>query len=241
MLNQKQLVSVLVKTILHTGAFLIVAINSVSVFAAEGKELVEQQCVACHQVSLPEANSLNLSERIARQAPPLYFAGNKYKSEWLEKWLQSPTAITPTGGGYWALHVHVTDEGDAIKTNEIKAHLKLSSKDAKTASEYLMTLKPNTHLIKKDEYKAGSASKMLAEKDFRKFKGCGACHQDQAGFGGVTGPELYSAMKRLQPEYIASYIRNPAAWEPRTMMPNKQLNDASIYQLMNYLLLLGGE
>jgi mono/diheme cytochrome c family protein len=241
MLNQKQFVSFIFKIFVHTGTFLMIAIYSMSTYASEGKGFVEQQCTACHQVSLPAANSLNLSERISRKAPPLFYAGNKYQKEWLTAWLQNPKPITPSGGGYWALHVHVTDEGDFVKTNEIKPHVKLSSKDAKNVSDYLITLTPNTQLIKKNEYKVANVSKMLAEKNFRKFKGCGACHQDEAGYGGVTGPELYTAMKRLQPEYVASYIRDPTAWEPKTMMPNKHLNDASIYKLMNYLQLLGGK
>ena len=76
---------------------------------------------------------------------------------------------------------------------------------------------------------------MLAKKDFRKFKGCSGCHRDTPDFGGVTAPELYTAMNRLQPNYVASYIANSRAWDPHTLMPVRDLNDASILKLMNYL------
>lgn len=202
---------------------------------------MEAECAACHQLSKPSTDSMTLSERIERKAPPLFYAGNKYQEAWLISWLQKPVNITPTGGAYWAKYVHVTDEGDAIKKNEINPHLSLDAKQAKAVSAYLMKLKPYSNLIKEGEYQSATVSKMLGEKDFRKFKGCGACHQDEKGFGGVTGPELYTATKRLQAEFIASYIRNPVMWEPTTMMPNKQLNDTSIYKLMNYLESLGGQ
>lgn len=223
------------------GVLLLVIFFSNNAYGSEGKQVLENQCMSCHQISMPETDEQTLAKKMSRLAPPLFYAGNKYKEKWLLKWLQEPKSITPSGGGYWARYVHVTDEGDLIKNSEIKPHMKLDKKQASQVSEYLMSLKPYSHLLRNNEFKEASVPKMLGENDFRKFKGCGSCHQDEPGYGGMTGPELYSAMERLQAEYVASYIRNPEQWDPVTMMPNKQLNDASIYKLMNYLRLLGGE
>lgn len=207
-------------------------------FAGDGGGLVETRCSSCHRIRVPEAVTLTLQERMTRKGPPLYFAGHKYRQEWLEEWLQDPVRITPAGGDYWANSVVVTPEGDEIDPARLDDHMAVSEDDAVAISNYLMTLTPYPNLIQKGEYSPGSVPRMLAEKDFRKFKGCIACHQDENGFGGVTGPELYTAMERLQPEYIASYIRNPTAWEPRTLMPDKALNDEPIYRLMHYLNML---
>jgi len=54
----------------------------------------------------------------------------------------------------------------------------------------------------------------------------------------LSGPELYTAGKRMQPEFIASYIRSPQAWDPLIWMPNKHVTDANIQKLVNYLELL---
>ena len=203
--------------------------------ALDGRKLAEDSCGSCHRLDQPDRNTLTLAERETRDGPPLYFAGHKYREDWLEHWLQQPQTITPAGGGFWTKVVIVTDEGDEIDESKLTGHPEVSAEQAQAIAGYLSTLKPFPELIRDGEYKPGKAPRALAEKDFRKFKGCVACHRDEPDFGGVTGPELYTAMNRLQPEYIASYIRNPVAWEPKSLMPNLHLKDAPIHKLMNYL------
>lgn len=70
---------------------------------------------------------------------------------------------------------------------------------------------------------------------FDKFLGCIACHRISPNYGGLSGPELYTAGERLQPAFMASYIRSPQAWDPKIWMPNKHVNDARIQQLVHYL------
>ena len=77
--------------------------------------------------------------------------------------------------------------------------------------------------------------------NFDKFWGCMACHLIEPEYGGLSGPELYTAGKRLQPEFMASFIRNPQAWEPKTWMPNKEVNDSSILKMVRYLDVLSKE
>lgn len=215
--------------------FLFFAVSLSAAEAADGKQLLMDSCSNCHQIDMPDKASLTLQEKINRKGPPLYFAGHKYQQAWLENWLQHPRRITPSGGNYWANAVVVTDEGDEIDENKLTAHIAVNQQQAIAITQYLLALKPFPDLIREGEYTPGKVPRMLAAKDFRKFKGCVACHRDEEDFGGVTGPELYTAMKRLTPEYIASYIRNPTAWEPRSLMSNSHLNDAPIYKLMNYL------
>ena len=57
----------------------------------------------------------------------------------------------------------------------------------------------------------------------------------QPDFGGVSGPELYTAWDRLKPAFVASYIADPVAWDPHTLMPGGDLNDAAVAKLANYL------
>lgn len=200
---------------------------------ADAAEQVNQQCGSCHQLQTPASQTLQ--EKMQDKAPTLHYAGHKYQPQWLQDWLQNPRPITPSGGSYWADNVVVTDEGDEVDESKLQAHVSLDAETAEKVTAYMMTLQPYPHLIGENDYLPKKVPLLFAQKDFRKFKGCAACHRDEADFGGVTGPELYSAMQRLQPAYIYSFTANPTAWEPHTMMPQKQLNEASVLKLMNYL------
>ena len=44
----------------------------------------------------------------------------------------------------------------------------------------------------------------------RKFSGCLACHEIEPDYGGVTGPEVYTISKRLQPDLYLQLFEEPA-------------------------------
>jgi hypothetical protein len=121
-----------------------------------------------------------------------------------------------------------------VDTATIKDHMALSKPDAVAVAAELMKLKQHDDLIAKEKIEPGSDSKMMGEMMFDKFLGCMACHQIEPDFGGLSGPEVYTVADRLQPEFIASFMRNPQAWEPKTWMPNKHVSDANIKKLGYY-------
>ncbi len=177
---------------------------------------------------------------MAQKGPALFYAGTKYRREWLEEWLQKPTGIRPAGM-FSGNHTIVTDEGDEIDETTLLPHIKLSLADAKLAAEFLMTLTAKSDLVKTGEYVPKPVSKRMGAMNFSKFKGCSSCHQDEEGYGGVSGPELYTAYSRMKPDFIVSYIRNPVAWDGVSLMPHVELKDKEIYKLVNYLKLISGE
>jgi len=197
-----------------------------------GKKLYEEACVACH--SIADNSNITLTERLNEKAPSLFYAGNKFNALWLESWLSSPKLIRP-GGHFFLDKVKVTEDGDIIDESKLTAHLSVKPEQAKYLTEYLMAQTPKSDLIALEKVTLGKVNRTLGGKDFNKFKGCGSCHQDEDGYGGVSGPELYTSIERLQPEFIASYIRTPEKWDPKTLMPNRHLNDVSIKKLLNYL------
>lgn len=193
---------------------------------------VASQCGICHQLKGPA--DATLATRHTRKGPPLFYAGNKFRKDWLAQWLVEPVRIRPTGDTPMS-HVKSTPKGDAIDEGKLVDHPKLSPDEAAKISDYLMSLKPNDDLTAAETFTEANVSPRMGAMDFVKFKGCGGCHMDTAKDGGVSGPELYTGWRRLQPEFIASYIRDPIAWEPRSLMPNKHLKDAPINKLVNYL------
>lgn len=201
----------------------------------EGKNLYEEACAACHSIS--NNSNITLSQRLEERAPTLFYAGNKFNPDWLESWLINPKRLRP-GGHFFLDNVIVTEDGDAIDESKLTEHIAVNAVQAKQLTEYLMAQTPKSDLIALENVTLGKANRALGEKDFHKFKGCGSCHQSEDGYGGVSAPELYSSMNRLQPAFISSYIRYPEKWDPKTLMPNRHLNESSIEKLLNYLNLI---
>lgn len=207
---------------------------------AGGADIVNNQCAQCHALERPDFDAAGIEERLQRKAPPLYFAGNKYREEWLNSWLTSPSTIHPAG--YFPQTAMTnTSQGDRLNPEALHKHQALDAATAKTVAAYLMSLRPYDDLVAQDKYTAGTVSARMGQMDFRKFKGCNACHQDAEGEGGVSGPVLYNAWLRLQPAYLSSFISNPTAWDPNTAMPVPQMNEAAAHKLVHYLRVIGGE
>lgn len=207
---------------------------------ADGAATAQQQCAACHALTEPDFAALGIAERLERKAPPLYYAGNKYRAEWLQQWLQEPQRIFPAGYFPNAALIS-TEEGDIVDTANLPQHLALDAATAEEVSAYLMTLRARDALVADLSYTEGKQALRMATMDFRKFKGCDSCHQDAAGEGGFSGPVLYNAWQRLQPTYMLSFIKDPRAWDTNTIMPRMEMTDAAVSKLVDYLRMTGGE
>lgn len=207
-------------------------------WADSGMDILKNQCSSCHNLTGPAPRTLK--ELWARKGPDLFYAGNKYRKEWLVQWLQKPTGIRPAGE-FYEDHIKPGPKRDVVDPSTLKPHMALSAADAQAVADTLMTLKPESELIAKEKIEEGTISKSMGEMAFDKFQGCIACHRIEPDYGGLSGPELYTAGKRLQPEFIASYIRSPQAWDPKIWMPNKHVSDGNIQKLVHYLEVLSKE
>lgn len=204
--------------------------------AAAGE--AESRCGGCHALTEPDIATRGIAERLEREAPPLWYAGNKYKEGWLAAWLQAPVTIFPVG--YFPnAAIRQTPEGDVPDPDKLHRHEPLPAELAATVAAELMALKPHDELIAAVSYAPGTLALRMGTMDFRKFKGCQSCHQDAEGEGGFSGPELYTAWQRLQPEYMASFIADPKAWDANTIMPRMDMNEAAVNKLVDYLRLIG--
>ncbi len=205
--------------------------------AAAEAQFVLNNCASCHVLTQTEKDTLQ--SYMSRKGPDLYYAGNKYREAWMVKWLQNPQRIRP-GGMFFGNHTEVTDEGDVIKEGSLPdpVHVKLSKEDAQDSAAYLMTLTAKSDLLAEENYTPKKISKRMGAMNFSKFKGCSSCHRDRPDYGGVSGPELYTAAERLQENFMTSYIRNPQVWESKSLMPNRHLPDKEVSKLVDYLKLL---
>lgn len=196
-------------------------------------------CGSCHALARPDFAKLGIAERLERKAPPLWYAGNKYREGWLAQWLQSPTTIF-SAGYFPNAAIRSTPEGDVPDPEKLHKHGALPKAEAEAIADELMALKPHDALIAAVKYEPGTVARRMGSMDFGKFKGCQACHQDEAGKGGLSGPEMHTAWQRLQPAYIVSFITDPRAWDANTIMPRMEMNEAAVHKLADYLKVIGG-
>ncbi len=201
-------------------------------------DTLPEECLSCHAISSKPPQTLN--ELWQRKGSDLSSAGIKYKQEWLVQWLQNPVRIRPAGM-FYANHIVKGKKLDEIDATSLVKHPQLSAEDAKRVSKVLMTLKQNQQLVKMGDYQSGTISMTMGEMTFDKFKGCLACHQIEPGYGGLSGPEVYTAARRLQEDYLISFMRDPQAWEPKSIMPNKHLKERDLQKIVHYLRALSKE
>jgi cytochrome c1 len=50
-----------------------------------------------------------------------------------------------------------------------------------------------------------------------------------------VGPDLTDAWKRLNPDWMVQWIKNPQAFEAATLMPNLGVSDAEAIAIVAYL------
>ncbi len=202
------------------------------------KAFVEKYCGACHDLSGPAAKTVK--ELWQRKGPDLFYAGAKYKRDWLAKWLATPRRLRPAGYFYFQ-NIKAGKKRDVADKMLLKPHMSLQPDEINKVVDYLMSLQAKPTSLKAGEFKNGSISISFGEMVFEKFNGCSACHEIEPGYGGLSGPEMYSAAKRMQEDYLVNYIRNPQAWNPKTLMPNNHVAEANIQKIVQYLIALSEE
>lgn len=190
---------------------------------AEGKKAFDaNKCALCHQVEGP-AKEKTIKDQLAKKGPELWYAGSKFKSGFLEKWLASPQPIRPLA------YNSVTDRnrGD---------HPRLSPKDAVEVAAYLMSLKSPE--VKPIGIQAAESPK--GRIIFLKKQSCYGCHSMRVRgkmAGGLSGPSFVGAFERLNPDWVYSYLKNPKAFKPVKMMPvySGILNEAEMKEVASYV------
>lgn len=229
----------------------IVSLPSYAAAKPDAQEIINTRCAYCHDMKGPAPQSIR--ELWKRDAPDLFFAGNKYQRSWLVAWMQKPVRIRPAGVNYLrAINSTPTTLLDTKKGRKYDIlwgsylkplqHEVLNKGEAEAVADLLMGLTGNFALSANEHLDRGKAVTLdQGEVLFEKVYGCQSCHQIEPNYGGYTGPELYTAGKRLQPEFMLSYIKRPKSWDPKIWMPNLHVSDEHLQQLVNYLILLSKE
>ena len=190
------------------------------------KTIIEKLgCDGCHRFS-SNSNEKN------RTAPDLFFAGNKFKTDWLISFLQDPETIRP--GGFILSPNFLT----GAKT---KKHPTVSSREVNLLIDFLMKLTLDDFPEGKiDDAPLSKGQKAKAKIKFERTYGCTACHQAinlaKKPRGGISGPSLINAGNRLKGDWIYDKLKNPRKYEPKSRMPIFKLSEKDFISLTKYVL-----
>jgi mono/diheme cytochrome c family protein len=166
-------------------------------------------CLGCHHIAGQGGNI----------APNLAYEGSKVRSEWLLSFLKQPQKIRPL----------------------IQARMPtfpLTEHEAINLRNYIMTALLDDRVPKVSQVAQAITPDLAAqgEKLYWEKYPCFTCHQIQGKTGGAAvGPDLTDAWKRLNPDWMVQWIKNPQAFDPATLMPNLGVPDAEAIALVAYL------
>lgn len=194
----------LASTVSLAAAMLLVASAGQADPAAGEKLFTGKNCNGCHYTQGP-AQEKTIDDQLAKKGPELWYAGSKFQKAWLKGWLADPKPIRPL-------------KYNSLTEKNPGNHPKLSAADAGAVTDYLMTL--TTPEVKKGA--AGKGKKLKGKLVFMKKMPCKGCHQypkRKKVLGGLSGPSLVGASKRLNPDWIYAYMMKPKVFKPVKMMP----------------------
>jgi cbb3-type cytochrome oxidase cytochrome c subunit len=176
-----------------------------------GEVLEKYRCLVCHRIR-GKGGTL---------APDLSQEGSRVRQEWLVNYMKKPDTIRPI-------------------LVERMIPLKIPDADIRTLDAYFRT----TLVDSRVESLAGAVKGMrLGDSEtilrggklyFEKY-GCDACHQINL-IGGTIGPDLTNAGKRLRPEWVVQWLRNPKMFLKRSVEPVYAFPPREVEELTAFLL-----
>ena len=193
---------------------------------AEPEEIGANRCRECHRLSSKEKKS--------DKGPDLFYAGDKFYKNWLNKFLQSPTVIRE-------MNFFSGSDFLSEKANASGPHVALTKERAKRVANFLMTLRlPNLEAGKVNEEPLSKAESARAKMLFERSFGCISCHRalNLVGKvrGGVSGPSLVNSGLRLKPDWIFHWLKTPKKFMYKGRMPVFNLDEETTTRLTKYIL-----
>lgn len=197
-----------------------------------GRQLIARyNCIGCHQ--------LQDIDRPSMLGPDLTSVGTKVDRRWIYKWLKDPRTLTDADG-------NVTVDGVATNPRMPKFHL--SDQELRALSAYLSAQKAQpvapyrfNHRLVASVAKQGDAADHGQIRFNQMF--CVTCHAlavDRGGetslIGGDIGPELTKVGSKVNPDWLAAWLRDPQGYLQHTRMPQYQWSDQDMYEVTQYIL-----
>ena len=206
------------------GLFLLIAGGWIGGAEASPALVKEKHCDTCHRFSKSETE---------KSAPDLFFSGNKFQRSWLEKFLRQPETIRLAG--------HTRDPGFLKGTPQYTdPHPALNPKEARQMTDHLMSLKILIELPPLELPALSKGKRVRVKILFERDYSCIACHQSynlaRQPRGGVSGPSLIDAGRRLRPEWVYQWLKNPRQFTTRGRMPLYTFDEETLRKMTQYIM-----
>lgn len=172
----------------------------------QGRQLfADKGCTGCHETEP--------FKHLTRIGPRLNSIGHKLRGDWLYRWLRKPTD-----------YLAATNMPDfLLPPEEIRAitdHLLLSMVEQQPPPA------PPPPGDSEQAYENGRAIFQVSR--------CISCHALE-GKGGTIGPDLYRVASKLNRDWLFSWLDNPPAHDPQTLMPHFRFTVDERLDLMEYI------
>ena len=205
--------------------FFLCWVNALSVWA-EPEEINKRGCRDCHRFST--------EEKQYKKGPDLFYAGDKFRRNWLKEFLQSPVVIRKV--------VYISDpdyQNGTPETNQ--PHIALTKEESESISDFLMTLRlPGLETGKIDGEPLSKGEQVQAKMLFERNFGCISCHRtlNLVGKvrGGVSGPSLINSGLRLKPDWVFHWLKTPKRFMSKGRMPVFDLDEETAIRITKYIL-----
>lgn len=206
------------------GLFLLITVGWCSGAEASPALVKAKQCDTCHRFSKSETE---------KSGPDLFFAGDKFQKKWLENYLRKPETIRLAG--------HTRDPGFLKGQPQYTGpHPTLNPKEAQQMTEYLTSLKIMKDVLPFDLPALSKGKRVRVKILFERDYSCIACHQSynlaRQPRGGVSGPSLIDAGRRLRPEWVYQWLKNPGQFITRNRMPRYTLDEETLRKMTQYIM-----
>jgi mono/diheme cytochrome c family protein len=196
---------------------LTVEFKGAPVFIQGWKLFNEYNCIGCHK--------LKGYERPERIGPALTSIGSKVNRDWLIKWLKDPK--------------------EYIKNTKMPGP-KLSDNEIGYMADYLLSLtggaekqagRPDSNRGSGKSPDLPGNGDSVEGKKLVKELGCLGCHMINEK-GNNFAPDLSGIGNKVNTDWPYRFLKDPKAYDPKTMIPNIQISEEEIHNITAYLLKL---
>lgn len=186
----------------------------------EGRHLIETYgCYSCHKIEG--------WEYMPKPAPSLKKISGKVSKEFIKNWIWSPHSFNPKSKmpAFFNQSNNSTPEFMTKNIAEVNA-----------MAEYLWQNSQEYKPFKK--YQKGNAEN---GKELIATVGCIACHQVEGieksfTVGSQKGSYLTGTGSKVDPDWLASWLKKPSHYQNDTIMPSFRLSDKEVNDIATYLL-----
>lgn len=172
----------------------------------QGRRLfADKGCTGCHETSP--------FDHLTRTGPKLNSVAQKVKNDWLYRWVRRPADYLPP--------THMPD-------------FRFTDEEVRAVTDHLLLVMNERALPPAPPAPEDLDRAWQNGRELFQVARCITCHAIE-GKGGDIGPDLYRSASKLDRDWLFTWLDNPPAWDPETLMPHFRFSPAERLDLIEYI------